>query len=140
MLNQSERWYKDGLRFKCTGCGECCSGAPGFVWVNGEEIAALAAEVEMTVEAFERKFVRMVGVRKSLKERKDYDCVFLDAETRKCTVYKGRPRQCRTWPFWESTVRTPETWAATCEACPGAGTGKLYQLTEIETQKAIVRI
>src|SRR5262245_5936131 len=93
----SQPWYKDGLRFKCTGCGDCCSGAPGFVWVNGDEIAALAAEVEMTVEAFERKYVRVVGVRKSLKERsKTYDCVFLDAETRKCTVYKARPLQCRT--------------------------------------------
>jgi Fe-S-cluster containining protein len=141
MPNQnSEPWYKDGLRFKCTGCGDCCSGAPGFVWVTNDEIALLAAEVDMTEEAFERKYVRLVGVRKSLKERKNYDCVFLDAETRKCTVYKARPRQCRTWPFWDSNVRTPETWAATCEACPGAGTGKLYQLTEIETQKAVVRI
>jgi Fe-S-cluster containining protein len=128
------------LRFKCTGCGDCCSGAPGFVWVTNDEIALLAAEVDMTEEVFERKYVRLVGVRKSLKERKNYDCVFLDAETRKCTVYKARPRQCRTWPFWDSNVRTPETWAATCEACPGAGTGKLYQLTEIETQKAVVRI
>jgi Fe-S-cluster containining protein len=110
------------------------------VWVTNDEIALLAAEVDMTEEAFERKYVRLVGVRKSLKERKNYDCVFLDAETRKCTVYKARPRQCRTWPFWDSNVRTPETWAATCEACPGAGTGKLYQLTEIETQKAVVRI
>ena len=21
-----EPWYKDGLRFKCTGCGDCCTG------------------------------------------------------------------------------------------------------------------
>jgi Fe-S-cluster containining protein len=138
--DNNEPWYRDGLRFKCTGCGDCCSGAPGFVWVNGEEITALAAEVGMSEEAFEHKYVRVVGVRKSLKERKNYDCVFLDAETRKCTVYKVRPRQCRTWPFWESNVRTPEAWAATCEVCPGSGTGRLYQLTEIETQKAIVRI
>jgi hypothetical protein len=37
-------------------------------------------------------------------------------------------------------VRTPESWAATCEACPGAGTGRLYQLGEIEAQKAVIRI
>ena len=93
-----------------------------------------------SVDEFERRYVREVGVRKSLKERKNYDCVFLDGETRKCTVYKARPRQCRTWPFWDSNIRTPETWAATCEVCPGSGTGKLYQLEQIETQKAIVRI
>jgi uncharacterized protein len=141
MSNQVDQpWYKDGLRFTCTGCGECCSGAPGYVWVTNEEIAALAAEVGMSADEFERKYVREVGVRKSLKERKDYDCVFLDAQTRKCTVYKARPRQCRTWPFWDSNVRTPDAWAATCEVCPGSGTGRLYQLEEITAQKAVIRI
>ena len=38
----SEPWFKDGLRFTCTGCGDCCSGAPGFVWVSEEDIERLA--------------------------------------------------------------------------------------------------
>jgi Fe-S-cluster containining protein len=134
-------WYKDGLRFQCTGCGDCCTGAPGFVWVTNDEIAALAAEVGMDVSAFERRYVRTVGVRKSLRERKKtYDCVFLDGETRKCTVYNARPKQCRTWPFWDSNIRTPEAWAHTCEVCPGSGKGKLYQLEVITEQSAIVRL
>lgn len=140
MTEQAQPWYKDGLRFKCTGCGDCCSGGPGFVWVNKAEIAALAEEVKLGVEEFESRYVREIGVRKSLKERADYDCVFLDGKTRKCTVYNARPRQCRTWPFWDSTVRTPEAWAHTCEVCPGSGKGKLYQLEQIEAQRAIVRI
>lgn len=137
----SEPWYKDGLRFKCTGCGDCCTGAPGFVWVNKEEIAALAAEVKLDVDEFEERYVREIGVRKSLNELDDsYDCVFLDAKTRKCTVYNARPRQCRTWPFWDSNVKSPQAWAATCEACPGSGKGRLYQLGEIESQRAQIRI
>ncbi len=140
-MNPEEPWYKDGLRFQCTGCGDCCTGAPGYVWVNADEIAAMAAVVEMDVEAFERKYVRQIGVRKSLKERKrTYDCVFLDAETRKCTVYSARPRQCRTWPFWDSNLRSPEAWAHTCEVCPGSGKGKLYQLETIEKQAAIFHV
>ena len=35
-------WYADGLRFACTQCGNCCTGEPGFVWVNDAEIAAIA--------------------------------------------------------------------------------------------------
>jgi Fe-S-cluster containining protein len=136
----AEPWYKDGLRFKCTGCGDCCTGAPGFVWVNGEEIAALAAVVELSIAEFERRYVRDIGARKSLKERKNYDCVFLDGETRKCTVYNARPRQCRTWPFWDSNLRSPENWAATCEVCPGSGVGKLYQLEHIESQRSVFRV
>ena len=37
-----EPWYKEGLRFKCTECGKCCTGAPGYVWVNKEEVAEMA--------------------------------------------------------------------------------------------------
>jgi uncharacterized protein len=134
-------WYKDGLKFQCTGCGDCCTGAPGFVWVTNDEIEILAAELGLDVAAFERKYVRNIGARKSLKElKKSFDCVFLDADTRKCTVYSARPRQCRTWPFWDSNVRTPEAWASTCQVCPGSGTGRLYQLSEIESQKEVIRI
>ncbi|MEX2169639.1 MAG: YkgJ family cysteine cluster protein [Pirellulales bacterium] len=133
-------WYADGLKFQCTGCGDCCTGAPGYVWLNQADTEALAAEVGLSVVEFERRYVRNVGVRKTLKERKNYDCVFLDGDTRKCKVYKARPRQCRTWPFWDSNLRTPETWAATCDVCPGSGTGKLYQLEVIEEQRSVIRV
>ena len=133
-------WYKDGLKFQCTGCGDCCTGAPGYVWVNREEIANLAVRVGMETDEFESRYVRQVGKRKSLNEYNNGDCVFFDGETRKCKVYEARPRQCRTWPFWDSNVRTPEAWTSTCQVCPGSGTGRLYQLGEIEAQKEVIRI
>jgi len=139
--DDDQPWYKDGLRFKCTGCGDCCTGGPGYVWVNNEEIAAIAAFLDMDVTTFEVSFVTKVGVRKSLAELPgNYDCVFFDNQARKCRVYPVRPRQCRTWPFWDSNIRTPEAWAETCRACPGSGTGKLYQLEEIREQAAVIRI
>jgi Fe-S-cluster containining protein len=46
----SEPWYRDGLRFRCTRCGSCCTGEPGNVWVTDEEIAAIAAFRGETVE------------------------------------------------------------------------------------------
>ena len=140
MQDDNQPWYKDGLRFKCTGCGDCCTGAPGFVWVNKQEIAAIAAEIGLEVADFEARYVREIGVRKSLNERANGDCVFLDGRTRKCQVYKVRPRQCRTWPFWESNLRSPEAWDHTCSVCPGSGTGRLYSLEQIETQKSVIRI
>ena len=134
-------WYRDGLRFQCTQCGNCCTGAPGYVWVNKEEIAALAKEKGLDdMRQFEQIYLRRVGIRKSLKEFANGDCVFLDGQTRKCTVYKSRPRQCRTWPFWDSNLRTQDTWKETCEVCPGSGVGTLYQLEEIESQRAVIRV
>lgn len=136
----TEPWYKDGLRFKCTACGDCCTGAPGYVWVNQAEIDALAERLGMESGAFEKKYVRPVGVRRSLVEYKNGDCVFFDNKSRKCQVYEQRPRQCRTWPFWNSNLRSPETWAETCEVCPGSGKGKLYQLEHIQEQAAIFNV
>jgi len=133
-------WYKDGLRFTCTGCGDCCTGSPGYVWVTNEEIAKLAALVRLSVEEFEAEYVRRVGVRKSLVEYENGDCVFFDNQSRKCTVYAARPRQCRTWPFWNSNIRTPDAWAETRHVCPGSGQGELYQIEEIQQQAAVIRI
>ncbi len=133
-------WYKDGLRFQCTGCGDCCTGTPGYVWVNKQEIGELAELVGLSVNAFERKYVRKIGIRKSLLEYKNGDCVFFDVATRQCRVYAARPRQCRTWPFWESNLRTPEAWEETCQECPGSGTGKLYQLEEIDAARGTFRV
>jgi len=133
-------WYHAGLRFSCTQCGDCCSGTPGYVWVTNEEIAALAALVGLSVDEFEDKYCRQVGIRKSLKEFPNGDCVFLDSQSRRCTVYDARPRQCRTWPFWDSNLKTPDDWKHTCSVCPGSGKGQLYQLDEIETRRTVVKV
>lgn len=134
-------WYHKGLRFQCSQCGDCCTGAPGYVWVNKEEIKRLAQAVGIPdIETFREKYVRKVGVRESLREYGNGDCVFFDTEARKCTVYEARPRQCRTWPFWDSNLRDPEAWERTCEVCPGSGQGKLYSIEQIEEQRQVIRI
>ena len=133
-------WYRDGLKFKCSGCGDCCTGAPGFVWVNAAEVEALAGRLELTVEEFEDQYTRRIGARRSLKEFSNGDCVFFDNKQRHCEVYEQRPRQCRTWPFWDSNLKTPEDWARTCQECPGSGQGRLYQLDEIESRRTTMRI
>ncbi|MEZ6107194.1 MAG: YkgJ family cysteine cluster protein [Pirellulaceae bacterium] len=88
-------WYHEGLPFTCTQCGDCCSGAPGYVWVVQEEIDGLAAKLGHTSDEFERLFVRKVGIRRSLKEYPDGDCLLLDPDTRKCTAYEARPASAR---------------------------------------------
>lgn len=113
-------WYAQGLRFSCTRCGACCTGEPGHVWVDGEEIARLATFLGMSVEEFGRRHLRALASGYSLKERPNGDCEFWDRQ-RGCTVYAARPDQCRTWPFWPEHVRTAQDWAEVTEVCPGAG-------------------
>lgn len=136
----AERWYKDGLRFECTQCGGCCSGEPGAVWVNADEVRQLSQAMQMDEQAFRAKFVRKIGSRYSLIEYPDGDCIFLDPQSRGCTVYEARPIQCRTWPFWSSNLKSRRDWEETCKVCPGAGTGKLYSIEKIEAARLQKRV
>ena len=133
-------WYHEGLRFRCTGCGACCTGEPGHIWVNRAEIHAMAEALDMLPEEFEKTFVRTKGRRRTLKERPGGDCVLLEQKTSRCRVYGVRPRQCRSWPFWSSNLRGPEDWQRTCEECPGAGTGSRVPLEKIEEYRGMIQI
>ncbi len=124
-------WYRDGLRFECTRCGNCCSGTPGTVRVSDSEIEALARHVSLGVDEFRAVYTRPLrkgGI--SLREKRNQECVFFDRK-RGCTVYEQRPRQCRTWPFWHGVVETPDRWSEEAEECPGMNRGKLHQAAEI---------
>ena len=133
-------WYKDGLRFECTSCGDCCTGEPGYVWVNKAEITAMANLLGTSAESFEAQYVRIIGIRRSLVELPNGDCIFFDSKTRHCVIYQVRPRQCRSWPFWKSNLRTPQTWGDVCNNCPGSGRGKLHSLESIQKEADLIRV
>lgn len=127
-----DAWYAaKGLSFRCTACGACCTGEPGYVWVKPADVKRLAKAKGMTPEAFEKAYVRRVGERTSLKERANGDCVML--ENRKCSVYDAKPTACSTFPFWKDVVSSPEAWADTAERCPGMNHGDVYDAAEIGT-------
>jgi len=133
-------WYHEGLKFKCTGCGGCCTGAPGYVWVNKAEIEAMAAALSLAPGEFKRRFVRKIGIRHSLIEYDNGDCVFFSKETKGCTLYDCRPRQCRTWPFWPSNIRSERAWEETAAECPGCNRGPLVPVEQIRKQAEVLRV
>ncbi len=135
----SDPWYNDGLRFRCTRCGNCCTGAPGYVWVDDEELRAIAEFLGEPVEEVAALSARPGRRGRTLREKDNGDCVFYDREEG-CTVYAVRPRQCRTWPFWDSNVASPEAWQRTCEVCPGAGQGELIPAEEILARVKVIRL
>lgn len=135
----SEPWYVDGLRFTCTRCGHCCTGEPGYVWVGTEEIEAIAAHLGIPADEVRGLYTKQARRGLSLREKANGDCVFWDRDSG-CTVYPVRPPQCRTWPFWESNVRTPEDWARTCQVCPGSGQGERIPAEEITRRVKVIKL
>jgi len=128
---KSPPWYPEGLRFECRACGGCCGGAPGYVWLNEGELAAIAGHVGLPAPEFRRTYVRSLLRGLSLREKSNYDCILLDGQGR-CIAYELRPLQCRVWPFWPSNLRSPEAWQEAARRCPGIGRGPLIPFEEIE--------
>ena len=124
-------WYAAGLRFSCRRCGACCTGAPGYVWLQAEDLPAIAARLGMEPAGFLSRYTRFVLGGRSLREEADGRCVLFE-EGAGCRVYEARPRQCRTWPFWPRIVATPEAWERESADCPGMGQGDLFGPEEIE--------
>jgi Fe-S-cluster containining protein len=111
-------WFKEGLRFGCTECGECCTGSPGYVWITEKEAEEMAQFLGIPLDEFAKKYTRKVGDRFSLKEHpKNYDCVFL--KEKRCTLYSARPKQCRTFPWWQENLETPSDWEEASKRCEG---------------------
>jgi len=136
----SEPWYGKGLNFTCSQCGDCCTGAPGTVWVSDDEMLEIAEYLDKPIGEIRLFHTRIIRGRVSLTEFANGDCTFFDGRTRKCTVYAARPIQCRTWPFWDSHLATPEAWDRVCEKCPGAGQGAFFSLEQIEERASRIEM
>ncbi len=106
-------------------------GAPGYVWLQVEEGAAIAAYLGLEVAGFLARYTRKVDGGLSLREETDGRCVLFETD-RGCRVYEARPRQCRTWPFWARIVATPAAWQREAADCPGMDSGELVPAAEIE--------
>ena len=125
-------FYASGLRFTCTRCSACCRYDSGYVFLSEKDIEMLAVELQMDYAGFLETYCRWVPQQKkeclSLKEKSNYDCVFWDCG---CTVYRARPLQCRTFPFWQSTVASAGAWETAGSSCPGINSGSLHDMETI---------
>ena len=135
-MSRHEPWYKNGLHFTCAQCGNCCSGEPGVVWVDEEELESIAKYLGKSIGEVRLFHTRLVANRVSLIEYANGDCTFFNAETRRCTIYCVRPLQCRSWPFWLCNLKSEQIWKRVQKTCPGAGNGAFVSLEEIEAEAA----
>jgi Fe-S-cluster containining protein len=124
-------WWAGGLRFSCLGCGRCCRGEPGVVLFTDEEMSLMAGELGIGADEFERLYVWRRYGKRSLRERANYDCIFLDGNHDRCRIFRSRPGQCRSFPFWPEVVKNKQTWDLYSKSCPGMDQGKLYDKLEI---------
>lgn len=116
----SAPWWKDGLSFKCTGCGRCCMNE-GEVWLDSDEFHDLCIALCMSPKAAADAYVEQVvsgWVRLKNKpvaaaaQVNGSGCIFLDSDGKQCTIYENRPAQCRTYPYWPNLLQSREAFDA----------------------------
>ncbi len=133
--SKSRPWYHEGLRFACTGCGDCCRGPGGYVWVTMEEAESIAAALEMDFDLFARTMLRKTPAGLALVDGPSGDCPLLGEDGR-CSIYAARPVQCRTWPWWDENLGRCEDWANASLRCPGMNRGALHSQVYIDCERA----
>jgi Fe-S-cluster containining protein len=136
MSQQNKKeWWSEGLRFQCQGSGNCCTshGEYGFVYLTPEDRQRMADELGMSLAAFTKKHCERTNGFFHLKEDgKNPDCLFL--KDKRCSIYKARPIQCRTWPFWPDAMNA-KTWKKEVVTfCPGVGKGPVIPASHIRKQ------
>lgn len=93
----------------------------------------------MTVRDFTEEYCRLTGYYEgktvlALKEKKNYDCILWNEG---CSVYKARPVQCSTYPFWDWMVNDKSMWDECSQGCPGMNKGPLHTKAEIDQASAL---
>ncbi len=112
---------EEGLRFGCTGCGECCR-RPGYVYVTRAEADRIAARLEgdgataetllgeLWVEDEDDLFAINVDERAP--------CALLGKDGH-CTVHDIKPIQCATYSFWPEILGRRRSWTYEARRCEG---------------------
>ncbi len=128
---KSEEFWHAGLRFECQGSGKCCTsrGEYGFVYITDVDLTRLASHLDMHRDDVVSEHCQRTGGWLHLRDPQR-DCHFL--ADKRCGIYEGRPRQCRTWPFWRENLVDSRTWnREVLQSCAGAGKGRQHSRREI---------
>ena len=127
-LQDRPYFFDEGVRFQCLRCGGCCTGEPGIVYADQDEILLMAEFLDISPELLKDRYLNPFQDGFVVREAEDGRCVFFENG---CVIYPVRPLQCRTFPFWFSNMRSLFSWKEVCMRCPGIGKGRLYTREEI---------
>jgi Fe-S-cluster containining protein len=129
-------WYRDGVRFSCQRCGNCCSGKGSVVQVSAREREAIARRLSMSVAEFEARHTRTVFDDVVLRDAGDSgDCEWLERRadgTSACRIQDVKPDQCAGYPFWPRVLASRAAWEREGAKCRGIGQGDAIPAEEVE--------
>jgi|ERR1043166_267299 Fe-S-cluster containining protein len=90
------------LKYDCDKCIAYCCSIYDRVQVTPRDVRRLAAYFSVSPEVATERYTKVFNKERILRRKADrlfgQACMFLDQNTRKCTIYNGRPLVCREFP------------------------------------------
>ncbi len=90
------------IYFDCSKCAAYCCSVYERVAVTNRDLKRLAKYFGVTEEVAGKRYTKMKSGERVLRHTEDVifetACMFLDRETRGCSVYHARPNVCREYP------------------------------------------
>ena len=131
--------FKNGIKFQCQGSGNCCvsRNSYGYVYLSIKDIKRFSKYFNISIKGFKLKYCQTTDGFIHLSEKNNLNgkCIFL--KNNRCTVYKSRPSQCRTWPFWNENMNAKVWNSDIAINCPGIGKGK--KINSVKIKKLLKR-
>ena len=125
------KFWHDGLKFSCHGCGHCCTFPGGYVYGSEKEFRRIARHLNIDFDTFLEEYTESIDGHISLISPDGGPCVFYENG---CSIYPVRPSQCSSYPFWQDILRSKRHWMLESETCKGIDHGKHWGNKEIESQ------
>ena len=108
--------------FSCTKCGNCCKGV-GSIYFSDTELNKIYKYLGLSREKDkEILYKKLIQRKENSYHIHDINapCFFLKNNI--CSIYKVRPLQCKTFPFWPSVFQSPDDLQWYKKECPGIST------------------
>ena len=128
-LDDRSYFFDQGIYFECQNCGDCCTGDPGTIYVDRDDISRIARHLNSPVSHLIEKYLYPHKNSYSIREDSDGRCLFY--KNNGCRIYPVRPNQCSTYPFWFENLRSLKVWRRVSRMCPGIGRGSFYSKKQI---------
>jgi len=141
-------YHQQPLKFECTQCGQCCRGKGSYVFLHQDEVEKIRRIVNVSAYLFKKNFLDTHPEGDLvLAQRGSGDCVFLVDKSQTtsgnqkmgCHIYKNRPVQCSSYPFWPEILTSKKTWLQEAEQCEGINRGNDVSSKTIECTLDLLR-
>lgn len=126
------------VKFECTQCGKCCTGKGSYVFVTKSEAEKIQLFLGVSKAWFNRRYLlKHMDGDVVLTQHENGDCEFLD-KIAGCRIYKVRPTQCSTYPYWPEIMKNRKSWLQERRRCEGIDRGEAVSVQKIHDALALL--